>query len=311
MSSMLNWRKSAIKDVRPFFGTVSLEDALGSAELQVNEDGPFSPEPAYVIEPADMSKLRLTARLNFKQAAMSFDTVKRSDLVLAVTVVQPFMKKTIVVGTYAIDKDLPEEVTIGEEILAALGGGLNINVDLALCLKKKLPKEPGSPFLFGHWLSKKSFTLRPPKLAEEFDIEPTEDDAWKKLGYPPKTLYLVEYFGGVNEPVAKDKQTARIRVHADIYKKLTAESQQRLAKPILNSLAAELACQMLATSISDWEGADEVVPQSPLSSFMKRINRVQHCTLDDLKGMAKQPGMPKLRALLHADQQTVRSIAEA
>lgn len=309
--SKVIWRKSAIKDVRPFFGVVSLEDSLSSAELQINEDGPFSPEPVFVIEPGDVSKLRLTVRLNFSQAALNFDAVKKGDLVLAVTAVQPFIKKTIVIATFAIDKDLPDEITIEDEVLAALGGGSNMNLDLALCLKKKLPKNPGTPFLFGHWLSKKSFAIRPPKLAEEFDIEPTEDDAWKKLGYPAKTLYLVEYFGGINEPVAKDKQTARIRVHSDIYKKLTAESQQKLAKPILYGLAAELTCQMLAASIADWENADEVVPQSPLSAFMKKINRIQPCNLEEFKELAKKPGMPKLRALLHADQQTVRSIAEA
>ena len=309
--SKVIWHKSAIKDVRPFFGAVSLEDSMSLVELQINEDGPFSTGPAFVIEPGDVSKLRLTARLNFNQSALSFDVVKRGDLVIAVTAVQPFMKKTVVVANFAIDKDLPEEIVVNDEVLAALGGGSNINIDIALCLKRKLPRKPGAPFLFGHWLSKKSFVLRPPKLAEEFDIEPTEDDAWKRLGYPAKTLYLIEYFGGINEPVAKDRQTARIRVHSDIYKKLTAESQQKLAKPILNGLAAELACQMLAASISDWENADEVVPLSPLSAFMKKINRVQPCSLDELKEMAKKPGMPKLRALLHADQQTVRSIAEA
>jgi hypothetical protein len=309
--SKVIWHKSAIKDVRPFFGTVSLEDSMSLAELQINEDGPFSIGPAFVIEPGDVSKLRLTARLNFNQSALSFDVVKRGDLVIAVTAVQPFMKKTVVVATFAIDNDLPEEIIVNDEVLAALGGGTNINIDIALCLKRKLPRKPGAPFLSGHWLSKKSFVLRPPKLSEEFDIEPTEDEAWKRLGYPAKTLYLIEYFGGINEPVAKDRQTARIRVHSDIYKKLTAESQQKLAKPILNGLAAELACQMLAASISDWENADEVVPLSPLSAFMKKINRIQPCSLDELKEMAKKPGMPKLRALLHADQQTVRSIAEA
>ena len=87
--SKVNWRKSAIKDVRPFFGTISLEDSMSLAELQISEDGTFSPETAFVIEPGDVAKLRLTARFNFNQAALSFDAVKRSDLVLAVTAVQP------------------------------------------------------------------------------------------------------------------------------------------------------------------------------------------------------------------------------
>lgn len=309
--SKVIWKKSATKDVRPFFGTIALEESVLAAELQLNEDGPYSAETSFVIEPSDVSKLRLTIRLNFNQAVMNFDAVKKSDLVLAVTSVQPFMKKAVVIGTYAIDDDLPEEVTISENVLAGLGGGSNIEIDVALCLKKKLPKTPGTPFLFGHWLSKKSFSLRPPKLAEEFDIDPTDDDVWKKLGYPPKTLYLVEYFGGFNEPVSKDRQTARIRVHSDIYKKLTSESQQKLAKPILLSLAAELSFQMLAASVADWEKAEEVVPLSPLSALLKKINRVQPCTFEQLKEMGKEPGMPKLKALLHADLQTVRSIAEA
>ena len=90
--SKVIWHKSAIKDVRPFFGAVSLEDSMSLVELQINEDGPFSTGPAFVIEPGDVSKLRLTARLNFNQSALSFDVVKRGDLVIAVTAVQPFMK---------------------------------------------------------------------------------------------------------------------------------------------------------------------------------------------------------------------------
>ncbi|CAN7487323.1 hypothetical protein [Variovorax paradoxus] len=311
MNAKVNWRKSAARDVRPFFGTVSLETSLERAAIQVFEDGMFHDEPTLVIEPTDVHKLRPAVRLNFDPASLSFDGVKREHLVLTVTAAQTFLKKTCVVATYPVDGEIPDIVAIGDDVLSKLGGGAHIDVSVVLCLGKQLEKQAGSPFLRGHWLSKKSFALRPPKLAEEFDVESTEDDVFMKLGYPAKTLYLVEYFGGINEPVSKDRQTARVRVHSDIYKKLTNESQQKLAKPILNGLAAEIACQMLATSIADWEHADEVVQASPLSAFIKKLNRVQPTSLDDLKAMAKQPGMPKLRALIHADQGSVRSIAEA
>ena len=137
-----------------------------------------------------------------------------------------------------------------------------------------------------------------------------DDEAWKQLGWPAKTLYSVEYFGGANEAAAKDRQMAKVRVHADIHKKLTLESNQRLAKPIMATLAAEISSQVLAASFSEWEHAEDVVPLSPLSAFLKRINRVQKCSLDELKSLVRQPGMPKLKAFLHADQQSVRSIAE-
>ena len=306
----VNWHKSAAKDVRPFFGTATLESSLESAQIRLYDDASFSTETAFIVEPQDAEKLCVSIRPNLN-AALASDSIKKSDLRLAVTAAQAFMKKTCVVVNLPVSGELPEEIAIGDEVLSQLGGGSNINVEIALCLGKRMPKKPGSPFLFGHWLSKKRFSLNQPKLAEDFEVVPMDDDAWKRIGFPAKTLYWVEYFGGVNEPVAKDKQMAKVRVHADIYKKLTVESNQRLAKPIMATLAAEISCQVLAASFSEWEQADEEVAHSPLSAFLKRINRVQACSLDELKKLTRQAGMPKLRALLHADQQSVRSIAEA
>lgn len=309
--SKVNWHKSAVKDVRPFFGAATLEGSLETAEIRLFEDSLFSHETSFIVEPQDAEKLCVTIKPNLNLPALTADTIGKGDLLLAVTAVQPFMKKTCVVATFPVSGDVPDAIPVGDEVLTQLGGGSNISVEIALCLAKGLPKKPGSPFLHGHWLAKKSFVLRPPQLAEEFDVEAWDDDAWKKVGLPAKTLYYVDYYGGVNEPAAKDKQMAKVRVHADIHKKLTAEANQRLAKPVMATLAAEITCQILTLSFTDWEMADEVVPQSPLAAFLKRINRVQACSLDELKELVRQTGMPKLRALLHADQQSVRSIAEA
>lgn len=308
--SKVNWHKSAVRDVRPFFGVATLEESLQGAEIKIFDDAQFSSEVAFIVEPQHTEKLRLTIRPNFKPILTGNSELKKADLVLALTVVQPFLKKTCVVAQLPLTESVTDEIVVGDEILAQLGGGSNINVEVALCLATRLKKKPGSPFLLGHWLSKKRFSLRQPKLAEEFDVQPMDDQGWEKMGLPAKTLYYVEYFGGMNEPAAKDKQIAKVRVHVDMHNKLTLETNQRLAKPMMATLAAEIACQMLTASFSDWQGADEVTPQSPLAAFLKRLDRVQHCDLARLKNLVKAPGMPILKAMLHADQQTVRSITE-
>ena len=94
-------------------------------------------------------------------------------------------------------------------------------------------------------------------------------------------------------------------------KKLTSESNQKVARPVLGHMAAEIACQVLTASFPDWESADEITPQSPLFAFMKRVEKVQPCNLDQLKKLVKDPGQAKLRAILHVDQQCVRAIVEA
>jgi hypothetical protein len=308
--SKITWRKSASKDVRPFFGAATLENCVDAAEIRLFEDGDFSGETNFVVEPADTTRLLMAVKPKVDASSLSSELIKKNDLVLAVTVVQPFLKKTLLVGQYPASKSLPEEIPIGTEILEQLGGGTNAIVEVALCLSKKLAKKPGSPFLLGHWLSKKSFSLRVPKPVEVFNIIPMSDQDWLDRGWPAKTMYTVEYLGGFNEPAAKDRQLATVRVHSDIHRKLTLESSQRLAKPIEAILAAEITAQIIASSLPEWETADEVVAHSPLSAVLKRFDSVQKMSFQEFKQLALLPGMPKLKALLHAQEQTVRFIKE-
>ncbi len=308
--SKITWRKSASKDVRPFFHAASLENSVDAAEIRLFEDGDFSGETSFVVEPADASRLALAIRPHLDASSLSTDSIKKGDLVMAVSILQPFLKKTIVIGQYPASRALPEEVLIGTDVLEQLGGGANAVVEVALCLAKKLTKKPGSPFLLGHWLSKKSFALRVPKPVEVFNIIPMSDKDWEGIGWPAKTMYSVEYLGGFNEPAVKDRQLATVRVHSDIHRKLTLESSQRLAKPIEAVLAAEITAQIIASSLPEWDTTDDVVPLSPLSAFLKRLEAVQKTSLSELKKLATQPGMPKLKAILHANEQTVRFIKE-
>ena len=100
-------------------------------------------------------------------------------------------------------------------------------------------------------------------------------------------------------------------IHADVYKKLAADASPKLSRPMMAFLAAEIPCQLLAASVQEWSDASQPEPRSPLSAFLKRINRIQPCTLEQLRALLGEPGMPKLRAILHADQESVRRVAEA
>ena len=75
-------------------------------------------------------------------------------------------------------------------------------------------------------------------------------------------------------------------------------------------LAAEITAQVIVAVLPEWDTSDEVMPLSPLSAFLKRINRIQAVSFDELKRLAREAGMPRLKALLHADQQSVRFIKE-
>lgn len=305
------YHKSATKDVRPFFGAATLESAADGAQIRLFEDQPFTDSTTFTVEEQEVAKLAVAVKPNLDDATLDAGSVKRSKLVLAVTAVNPFLKKTELVHKASLAKTAPDEIVVGPEVLERLGGGSNMTIDVAVCLAAELDKEAGKPFLQGHWLSKKSFDLRPPKPADDFGVDPMDDDGWKAMGFPSKTLYHVEYFGYVNEPANKDRPIAKVYVHSDVYKKLASDNLPKLSRPMMAFLAAEIPCQILAASHEEWKDADAAEARSPLSAFLKRIDKVQPTTFAQLKQLMNQPGLSKLRAILHADQQSVRQVAEA
>lgn len=305
-----NYHKSATKDVRPFFGVAALEHALDGALIRLYEGQPFEGGSSFVVEERDLPKLSIAVRPNLASGTLASGGIPLAELALAVIASNPFLKRTVVVYREGLAAGLPDDITVGAEALDRLGGGGNLRIEVALCLGTTAKREPGRPFLAGHWLAKRSFDLRVPKAVEDFDIDALEDADWVRLGYPPKTLYQVEYFGGVNEPVSKERPLVKVRVHADVHKKLASETQAKAARPLLAFLAAEIPCQILASSFADWKDAESVELKSPLSSFLKRINKVHPCSLAELRELVQEQGMPKLRAILHADQECVRRIGE-
>lgn len=306
------YHKSATRDVRPFFETATLEESLAATQIRLFEDQPFTDASSFTIEAQDVSRLSILLRPSVTEATLASASIPRSKLLLAVTAANPFLKRTELVCSMSLKNETPGDITIGSEALERLGGGSNITIETVLCLATALKKEAGKPFLQGHWLSKKVFDLRPPKPTEDFDVEPLGDDGWKAMGYPAKTLYHVDYYTGFNEPVDKSRPIAKVRIHEDVHKKLAAENLPAMSRPVMAFLAAEIPCQLLAASLNEWKDATAPEPRSPLEAFFKRLKRAEpQLTMTDLSLWAGQPGMPRIRALLHADQDSVRKIVEA
>lgn len=262
-----NYHKSATKDIRPFFAAATLEEAVDGAKIRLFEDQPFTDASTFSIEEQEVQRLAIVVKPNISEATLAGGAIPRNKLALAITAVNPFLKKTVLVQKVSLAKEAPDEVVIDAEVLERLGGGANMTIEVVLCLASALTKQVGKPFMEGHWLSKKSFSLRPPKPAEDFGVDEMGDDGWKAMGFPAKTLYYVEYYGGVNEPANKDRSIAKVYVHSDVYKKLAADNLPKMSRPLMAFLAAEIPCQILASSYSDWKDSDDVESIARLRLF--------------------------------------------
>ena len=69
--SLAKYHKSATRDIRPFFGTASLEQALDTAQIRLFEDQPFTDASAFTIEEQDAARLSIALRPNLSEATLS------------------------------------------------------------------------------------------------------------------------------------------------------------------------------------------------------------------------------------------------
>jgi hypothetical protein len=306
----VNWHKSETREVRPFYEVASLADALRSAEIRLFDGSPFVAQDSFSLNDQELRRLSPSIKPNLDvQKVRASKSLKSSQLTLVVSACNPFLKRTRLIAKTPLSKAIDDEYPIEAEVLEALGGGANLQVDVSLCLDQSLAAKAGRPFLQGHWIARKTFGIRSTKLNEDFDVEPLDDEGWRRLGLPPKTLYYVNYIGGINEVQKPDQPIAKVFIHADVYRRIATENNPRAVRALQALLAAEITTQMLVLSARDWEDVDQPERQSPLSTVLKRINKNHKMTLPELHQLATEQA-PKLKAILQSDLEVVRAVVE-
>jgi hypothetical protein len=306
------WRRSEPRLVRPFFAAEMGKGAVARAQIRLINGSDFSDATSHHLDEIDLPRLRPVLQPNLQPSSGWLPSGYRSrDFCLIVWATNAFLRKSIVITKLRLDGNIPAEVEIPADILVEFGGRADLDIEVAVCLEHDNPAKPGLPFLAGHWLSRKTFTIRERLIAGYFDIQTRTDEQWQSVGFPPKTLYAVEYIGGMNEPSEEVAKVATVYVHNDAYNRLTSDDRGvgRLLQPIL---AAEMTAQILEASLDDWCDSDEVTSGSPLSTVLKKLADFDtSLDLNRLKSLMQPPERPRLRAILQESQGAVRTIIEA
>lgn len=216
----------------------------------------------------------------------------------------PFLKRSYVIERQSIESPLPKQITVDAETLAQLGGGKNAQFTIALCLSDDRDPSPGLPFVTGHWLARKVFSLRSRSSPSLFDLRPRTDEEWVAVGYPAKTFFTVDYLGGIEVEAEEGASIATVYLHSDAYNRMLTSSVGDTLQPILG---AEIIFTVLNESAKDWEGLVEVPANSALSTVLKQLGKSSPVTIPDLKNMVRNnPGL--LRARLQDQLNVVRAI---
>ena len=298
------WHRTEPREVRPFFTTANAENALDDSGIRLFTNGDTSRESSFDLEEIDFQKLDpMVHAVLVDPTAWMPPGFSAQDIELVLIAKNSFLKRSEVVARCPLAEPVPTDYPIDAELLARLGGGRNVQITLALCLAADRPPTPGSPFVPGHWLARKTFLLRSRTMPALFDIQTRTDEAWKTAGYPPKTFFSVEYAGGIAGEMEDGSSVATVYIHIDAHNKMVNQPVGEVLQPILGS---EIILSIVTDSKLEWMDLEEFVPSSPLATLAKALGDGEPMPLEKLKKLANDPS--RLRAVLQDHLSVVRGI---
>jgi hypothetical protein len=288
------WHREEPREVRPFFHAIAAEEALADTGIRLFDKGDVVLESSFDLDEIDFKKLSPIVYVVVADPAKWMpEGIEAIDLELVLIARHSFLKRSEVVHRGKLGDGVPSTWSVDADILERLGGGRNLQLTLALCLSIDREPAPGSPFVAGHWLARKSFLLRSRTMPTLFDLRTRTDEEWIAAGYPAKTLYAVEYIGGIDTELDEGASVATVWLHLDGHNKMVATSLGESLQPML---AAEIISSILLESFKEWQFLDAVDLASPLATLLKQLGKEKPLTLEGLKSLVAKP--PALRAML-------------
>lgn len=298
------WHREEPREVRPFFKLAKAEEALVESRIRLFADSESSPESTHLLDDIDFRRLApvIEPVLVDPKLWMPKDLTSH-DLKLVLLAEHGFLKRSQILHAIPLSQDLPSHWEIDRKVVDRLGGGKGLVFTLAVCLAIDRKPLPGSPFVLGHWLARKSFSLLPQTMRALFDVQPRTDEQWIAANFPPKTLFSVDYTDGIASAIETGGSVATVFVHADAYNKMANSKLGDSLQPIL---AAEIIVTILAESYEEWKDLDDVDSGSPLETILRQLGKGKAMNLEDLKSLTKNKAL--LRARLQDHLSVVQSL---
>jgi hypothetical protein len=300
----LAWHRTEPREVRPFFGAVKAEEALENSGIRLFANSDTAFDTTFDLDEIDFQKLEPVLQISLSDPALWMpESFSAKELELVVIARNSFLKRSAIISSYTLSGPLLTDCPIGPETLEELGGGRNVQFTIALCLSSDRPPVPGTPFVTGHWLARKSFLLRSRTMPALFDLQTRTDEAWKAAGFPAKTFYAVDYAGGIAGEMEDGSSVATVYVHIDAHNKMVGSAAGDTLQPIL---ASEIIHTIILASREDWKDLDNIVPSSPLATLAKQLGQSAPLSLEELKTLSNSPAI--LRAILQDRLSVIRSL---
>jgi hypothetical protein len=223
-----------------------VEAALADVRLRLRADAEFNDRTSFDASDVELRDIQPEFALNVQASALEeLRPLTAADLALAIRFTDPKLRRSELVFESDIDT-LPRTWAVPPEVKERFSWKFGLTASVALVLKENRPPEPGLPYMRGHWIARKDFSVRPVAGRRTFPIERWPADEFARRGLPRDTVYWIEFLtDDLNVRFDDPSEAFRVCLRADVYDGLADAEETPAGRAVVKLIEAEILAEEL------------------------------------------------------------------
>jgi hypothetical protein len=306
---MPNWRRTESRVVRPFR---SVEAALTDVRLKLRADAEFDDRTSFDASELDSGDIRPEFELNVQADALeAVRPLTAADLSLAIRLTDAKLRRSELVFESGIEV-LPRTWTVPPEVKDRFSWKFGLTASVALVLKANRPPEPGLPYMRGHWIARKDFSIRTLVERRTFPIERWPAEEFARRGLPRDTVYWIEFMtDDLNDRFDDPSEALRVCLRADVYDALVDNEETPAGRAVMKLIEAEILAEVLWRGLDALEACDDIARGSLLHTAVAKVVKATGTNEQALRQVVtKKRELSTLRTFAQAAVDVRRDVAK-
>lgn len=300
-----DWVRTESRTVRPF---PSLDECLADVQFRLSPDRDFDGSTSF--DASELRDIRPEFRLNIDRSALEVaGAVAPSDLSLVIRLADLRLRRSELVFHSAPDA-IPEAWTVPPDVRKRFSWKTGVEATVAFALREDRDPRVGQPFLKGHWVARKDFSVRPKPAPRSFPIERWTGEDFVEQGLPKDTAYWIDFISdNLDQRFENPGEAFRVCLRADVYDALAAAEDTDQGRGVMSLILTEILTETVFRGLRDGEPSAELERGGLLDSVIGRVTRATGTTLDVLHRYVERGDVASIRAFAQAATEARRSIA--
>lgn len=302
------WHRAETRSVRPFWSAGAY---LKDSAIRILREGEYTDETFISIEQVSPDKVGVSIRVGaVPKDLQSTAGVGANEARLVVSLEDRVFKHTaIAVNVPATDIGDTAFLEVPDEVATMMSWTGEVRIHVALLLESDHKSGSfGQPRRAGSWLAKKTFVVSNPRDISTFPIDAVDAEYFVKRGLPASTTYLVEVLDpDFNQSSEEIPNLLKVCVAKDVHAALAKNDESMTSRALMRAIYVDVISTVVSAGVASLGESGALQEDGILDRLFQRLARVSGAEIIDIRKWAKDPGSPKLRALVQAEAEQSRS----